>query len=149
MSSLSLLNNDSIGKVSESTIMCSPALAVLLIGAIVVMYDIVIKRPGLAGYHLILTIGATIIVLLLCLMGMTNVGFFIALFPIVIFVAIIVIILLALMIGSPYEPEPEPEPKPEPEPEPEPRRPSHKPGKNHLRSSYKYVMTGKGFSLFQ
>lgn len=147
MSSLSLLNNGTNFSVTSSgtAAMCSPALAVLLIGAIIVMYDIVIKRPGLAGYHLVLTIGATIIVLLLCMMGLTNVGFFVVLFPIIIFIAIIVIIMLALMIGSPYEPEP---PIPEPEPEPSSHDHPRTPGEQKLESSYRYVMTGKGFGLF-
>lgn len=148
MSSLSLLNNDMISGVNmntSSSVMCSPALIVLLIGAIIVMYDIVIKRPGLAGYHLVLTIGATIIVLLLCAMGLTNIGFFVVLFPIIVFIAIIVIIMLALMIGSPYEPEPVPEPVPEPHPLPSKK--TEEPDRK-LESSYKYVMTGKGFSLF-
>jgi len=145
MSSLSLLNDgisSGVNMNSSSGVMCSPALLVLLVGAIIVMYDIVIKRPGLAGYHLVLTIGATIIVLLLCVMGLTNVGFFVALFPIIIFIAIIVIIMLALMIGSPYDPQPDPEPEPIPEPEPATGKKERK-----LESSYKYVMTGKGFSL--
>jgi hypothetical protein len=148
MSSLSLLNDgpSSVANMNGSLgVMCSPAILVLLVGAIIVMYDIIIKRPGLASYHLVLTIGATVIVLLLCAMGFTNVGFFVVLFPVIIFIAIIVIIMLALMIGSPYEPEPVPEPEPQPLPIPG-ETPDKKDGK--LESSYKYVMTGKGFSLF-
>ena len=144
MSSLSLLNDGgSEGSINSSLgVMCSPALVVLLVGAIIVMYDIITKRPGLASYHLILTIGATFIVLLLCGMGFTNIGFFVVLFPIIIFVAIIVIIILALMIGSPYEPDPTPEPRPQPKPSNIPCKKGRK-----LESSYKYVMTGKGFGL--
>lgn len=146
MSSLSLLNDSgssglNIGK--SSAVMCSPALLVLLVGSMIVMYDIIIKRPSLAGYHLVLTIGATIIVLLLCAMGLTNIGFFVALFPIIIFIAIIVIIMLALMIGSPHDPQPDPEPEPVPIPGDVPDKKERK-----LESSYKYVMTGKGFGLF-
>lgn len=144
MRSLSLLD-DSSGINSSSGVMCSPALLVLLIGAILVMYDIIIKRPGLAGYHLVLTIGATIIVLLLCTMGFTNVGFFIVLFPVIIFFAIIVIIMLALMIGSPYEREHEREHVHESRSNANKRRMKYD---QKLKSSYKYVMSGKGFSLF-
>ena len=146
MRSLSLLD-DSSGINSSSGVMCSPALLVLLIGAILVMYDIIIKRPGLAGYHLVLTIGATMIVLLLCTMGFTNIGFFVVLFPVIIFFAIIVIIMLALMIGSPYEREREREH----EHVRESRSNANKRRMKYdqkLKSSYKYVMSGKGFSLF-
>ena len=149
MSSLSLLNNGPSSGVdinSSLGIKCSPAILVLLVGAIIVMYDIVIKRPGLASYHLILTIGGTIIVLLLCAMGFTDAGFFVVLFPIIILIAIIVIIMLALMIGSPYEHEPIPEL--ETEPEPQQHSITDKTPDRKLESSYKYVMTGKGFSLF-
>lgn len=141
MSSLSLLDNGKGGS-TESVIMCTPALATLLIGAVVVMYDIVTKRPGLAGYHLMITIGVTIAVLLLCMVGMPDVGTFIVLFPIVIFAAIVVIILLALMIGSPREVEVDDTPHIVPEPTKTPDHP-HK-----IDSSYKYVMTGKGFGFF-
>lgn len=139
MRSLSLLDNGKGGS-TESVIMCTPALATLLIGAVVVMYDIVTKRPGLAGYHLMITIGVTIAVLLLCMVGMPDVGTFIVLFPIVIFAAIVVIILLALMIGSPREVDDTPHIVPEPT-----KTPDHP---HKLDSSYKYVMTGKGFGFF-
>lgn len=144
MSSLSLLNENGGAFMNSSptqSIMCSPALATLLIGAIVIMYDIVSKRPGLATYHLILTIGITIGVLLLCIMGLTHVGLFVVLFPVIIFVAIIVIIMLALMIGTPQDPVMPIVPH-----IPEPIQPEDK--KNELKSSYDYVMTGKGFGLF-
>lgn len=144
MNSLSLLDNKSslsTGSAS-SVITCTPALATLLIGAIVIMYDVVIKRPGLAGYHLVITIGATIGVLLLCIMGLGGVGTFVILFPIIIFVAIIVIIMLALMIGNPKDVSSNEviiTPKPSTDN-------VHK--QKRISSSYKYVMTGKGFSLF-
>lgn len=145
MSSLSLLNdggNSRLNMTNSSAVMCSPALLLLLVGAIIVMYDIIIKRPSLAGYHLILTIGATIIAFLLCTMGLTNVGFFVALFPVVIFIAIIVIIMLALMIGTPYDSQSHPDPEPQPIPGKIPNK-----KKPELESSYRYVMTGKGFVL--
>jgi hypothetical protein len=147
MSSLSLLN-DTGGSLIKGTsgqmISCSPALATLLIGAIIVMYDIVIKRPGLAAYHLVVTIGVTIGVLLLCILGLTNVGVFVVLFPVIIFVAIVVIIMLALMIGSPEEPDVPIEPTHTgSSSDPGTSKPDDK-----LRSSYDYVMTGKGFGLF-
>jgi len=149
MSSLSLLNDSgaSFAKGSPGQmISCSPALATLIIGAIVVMYDIVSKKPGLAGYHLVITIGITIGVLLLCIMGLTNVGVFVVLFPVIIFAAIIVIIMLALMIGSPREipvypivPDTNDD---------KPAKDHTKPKNDELKSSYTYVMTGKGFGLF-
>lgn len=143
MSSLSILN-ESVGNIpsaaSSPAFSCSPAVAVLLIGTIIVMIDIVNRNVDRVGFHLLVTFGATITVLLLCLLGFTHIGTMMVLFPLVILVGIVVIIILALMIGSPVEPEPQPEPEPVPEP------PTKK--TDDLSSAYKYVMTGKQFGLF-
>lgn len=146
MSSLSLLNESTVGSLTRTTnaITCTPALAVLLIGTIVVMFDILRQNPGSAGYHFIVTIIVTLGVLLLCLLGFTHVGTMIILFPIVIFIAIIVIIILALMIGSPMS-VPDSESN-DPEPKPHNVKPS-KEEQKELKTAYKYVMTGKGFGF--
>ena len=68
MSSLPLLDRP----VSSETVSltCTPAIAVLLIGVVVVMFDIVSKSPQNAGLHLMITILVALGVLVLCFMGL-------------------------------------------------------------------------------
>lgn len=136
MSSLPLLDRP----VSSETVSltCTPAIAVLLIGVVVVMFDIVNKSPQNAGLHLMITILVALGVLVLCFMGLTEVGSLIVLLPIIIFAGIVIIIVLALMIGEQSPPD-------------EKHRKTaviHKHKEYPLRSSYKYVMTGKGFARY-
>jgi hypothetical protein len=141
MSSLSLLN--SVTPVNETSgIACTPAVAVLLIGAVVVLIDIVNENPGRAGYRMMITFGLTLILLLLCLMGFGHISYFLVLLPFILIGGMILIIVMALMIGK-REPEPEPIPSPASAPIPDPDQPCHR--RRTLDQSYRYVMTGKGF----
>lgn len=138
MSSLPLL--DKPIATESVTLTCTPAVVVLLVGIIVVIFDIFNKSPQNAGLHLLITILLTVGVLILCFMGLKEVGSLIVLLPIVIFAGIVIIIVLALMIGEKYEPEPIDIP------EPSVIKPDKK--KERLDCAYKYVMTGKGFGKY-
>jgi hypothetical protein len=159
MSSLSLLDEVSKSTTDATKMMfgesttaqtCTPAVLILLIGALVVIYDIINKNPERAGFRMTVTFILAAIVLLLCLLGLGDISWFIFLLPVVIVLGFIVIVIMTLILTTPTSqnlgpggtPPIEPEPELEPEPEPEPPKEDKK---RPYMDAYKYVMTGKGF----
>lgn len=142
MSSLPLLNEGSnlggdLGSGEEMAVMCSPAILVLLVGGLVIAYDVFRGNLGEIGFRGAVTLILTAIVMGLCYFGLTSVSWMIVTVPIVIIVGLVVIVILTLMLTTPrHEPRPEPHrplpPMPEPEKEPT------------LKQAYTYVMDGKG-----
>ena len=129
---------------------CTPAVLILLVGALVVIYDIVNKNPERAGFRMTVTFILAAIVLALCLLGLGNVSWFILLLPIAIILGFVVIVILTLILTTPGTQMlgpgglPPIEPEPEPEPEPDPCK-DCKDKKRPYMDAYRYVMTGKGF----
>lgn len=129
---------------------CTPAVLILLVGALVVIYDIVNKNPERAGFRMTVTFILAAIVLALCLLGLGNVSWFIFLLPIAIILGFVVIVILTLILTTPGTQMlgpgglPPIEPEPEPEPEPDPCK-DCKDKKRPYMDAYRYVMTGKGF----
>jgi len=145
MSSLPLLNESSgIGSGSgsgfgdETMVMCSPAVLVLLVGGLVIAYDVFRGNMGDIGFRGTVTLILTAIVLGLCYFGLTSVSWMIVTVPLVIVVGLVVIVILTLMLTTPqHRPEP---PRPRPLP-PMPPQPEKEPTMNQ---AYHYVMDGKG-----
>jgi hypothetical protein len=133
---------------------CTPAVLILLVGALIVIYDIVNKNPERAGFRMTVTFILAAIVLALCLLGLGDVSWFIFLLPVAIVLGFVVIVILTLILTTPgtqmlgpgglppIEPEPDPEPSPDPEPDP---CEECKDKKRPYMDAYRYVMTGKGF----
>jgi len=131
---------------------CTPAVLILLVGALVVIYDIVNKNPERAGFRMTVTFILAAIVLALCLLGLGDISWFIFLLPVVIVLGFVVIVILTLILTTPGSqmlgPTLGPGGLPPIEPEPEPEPDSCEECKDKRRpymDAYKYVMTGKGF----
>jgi hypothetical protein len=145
MSSLPLLNESSgIGSGSgsglgdETMVMCSPAVLVLLVGGLVIAYDVFRGNMGDIGFRGAVTLILTAIVLGLCYFGLASVSWMIVTVPLVIVVGLVVIVILTLMLTTPqHRPEP-PHPRPHP---PMPPQPEKEPT---MKQAYQYVMDGKG-----
>lgn len=145
MSSLPLLNEGSnlgggggLGSGEEMAVMCSPAILVLLVGGLVIAYDVFRGNLGEIGFRGAVTLILTAIVMGLCYFGLTSVSWMIVTVPLVIVVGLVVIVILTLMLTTPrHEPRPEPRPRPFP-PMPEPEK------EPTLKQAYTYVMDGKG-----
>jgi Ca2+/Na+ antiporter len=122
---------------------CTPAVLVLIIGAIIVIIDIVNKKPERAGYRMTITFILAAIILVLCLLGLGSVSWLIFLLPVVLVGGFIVIVILTLILTTRQE-QPITPIEPEPEPEPEPTEECKKDTRSY-NDAYEYVMTGKGF----
>ena len=144
MSSLPLLNeitNGSSGPSSQTDVtalLCSPAILVLIVGGGLVAYSIGRGHIRNVGQQMIGTIILTLVVGVLCLVGLTSVSWAIVALPVVIVMALVVIVILTLMLTSPSKRR-----RPRHKVDPTPRR--HHPKEPTMTDAYKYVMTGKGF----
>jgi hypothetical protein len=137
---------------------CTPAILILLVGALIVIYDIVNKNPERAGYRMTITFILAAIVLALCLLGLGDISWFIFLLPVVIILGFVVIVILTLVLTTPGSQmlgpgglppiEPEPSQPSQPSEPPSPDQDPCKDCKDKRRpymDAYTYVMTGKGF----
>jgi len=149
MSSLPLLNEGSnlgggggggLGGGEDMAVICSPAILVLLVGGLVIAYDVFRGNIGDVGFRGAVTLILTAIVMGLCYFGLTSVSWMIVMVPLVIVVGLVVIVILTLMLTTPrHEPRPEPHHRPHPfPPMPEPEK------EPTLKQAYTYVMDGKG-----
>lgn len=143
MSSLPLLNeitNGSSGPSSQTDVtalLCSPAILVLIVGGGLVAYSIGRGHTRNVGQQMIGTIILTLVVGVLCMLGLTSVSWAIVALPVVIVLSLVVIVILTLMLTSPSKRH-----RPH-KVVPTPRR--HPPKEPSMSDAYKYVMTGKGF----
>lgn len=143
MSSLPLLDEVTKGDIGSSsktdmtTLLCSPALLVLIVGGGLIIHNITMGNTKNIGQQMFGTILFTFVVGTLCLVGLTSVSWAIVTLPIVIVLSLVIIVILTLMLTSPG--------KKRVHPKKVPRHQRIHPKEPTMSEAYKYVMTGKGF----